>query len=200
MILRFLFTVWIVLGFLVRAAALQAAPIQQFMLANGLKVILLEEHKAPVVTFQIWYKVGSRNEITGKTGIAHLTEHMMFKGTTHRGKGEFSKTVAVNGGTENAFTDRDFTAYFENFSADHLDLSLELESDRMTNLLVNPKEFQLERDVVKEERRLRTEDDPQSFVIEQMYAMAFLAHPYHNPVIGWMNDIDHLTRDDVYNF
>jgi len=124
----------------------------------------------------------------------------MFKGTTRHGKGEFSRTVAKAGGTENAFTDRDFTAYFENFSADRIDLSLELESDRMTNIVVNPKEFQLERNVVKEERRFRTDDDPQSFLIEQMYAMAFLAHPYHNPVIGWMTDLDHLTRDDVYNF
>jgi len=200
MTLRSLLVFWIGFCFLVGATNVPAAPIQEFTLVNGLKVILLEEHKAPVVTFQIWYKVGSRNEVTGKTGVSHLTEHMMFKGTTHHGKGEFSKIVAKNGGTENAFTDRDFTAYFENFSANHLDLSLELEPDRMTNLLVHPKEFQLERDVVKEERRLRTEDDPQSFVIEQMYAMAFLAHPYHNPVIGWMNDLDHLTRDDVYNY
>jgi zinc protease len=133
MTLRSLFAFWIVLSLLARAATLQAAPVQEFTLANGLKVILLEEHKAPVVTFQIWYKVGSRNEITGKTGLAHLNEHMMFKGTTHHGKGEFSKIVAKNGGTENAFTDRDFTGYFENFSADHIDLSLELESDRMTN-------------------------------------------------------------------
>ena len=198
---RFLFTLfWIGLGLLAWAATLQAAPIQQFTLSNGLKVILLEEHKAPVVTFQVWYKVGSRNEVTGKTGLAHLNEHMMFKGTTHYGKGDFSKIVAVNGGTENAFTDRDFTAYFENFAADRVDLSLKLEPDRMTNLLVDPKEFQLERDVVKEERRLRTEDDPQSLLIEQMYAQAFMAHPYHNPVIGWMTDLDHLTRDDVYNF
>src|SRR4029077_17043669 len=160
-----LFGFWILLSLLTGAATLQAAPIQEFTLSNGLKVILLEEHKAPVVTFQIWYKVGSRNEITGKTGLAHLNEHMMFKGTTHHGKGEFSRTVAKSGGTENAFTDRDFTGYFENFSANQIDLSLELESDRMTNLLVNPKEFQLERDVVKEERRLRTDDDPQSFLI-----------------------------------
>jgi zinc protease len=197
---RSLFTFSIVLGLLAWAATLQAAPIQQFTLSNGLKVILLEEHKAPVVTFQIWYKVGSRNEVSGKTGVSHLTEHMMFKGTTHYGKGEFSKIVASNGGTENAFTDRDYTAYFENFSADRVGLSLKLEPDRMTNLLVDPKEFQLERAVVKEERRLRTEDDPQSFLIEQMYAEAFMVHPYHNPVIGWMTDLDHLTRDDVYNY
>ena len=124
-------------------------------LPNGLKVILLEQHKAPVATFQIWYRVGSRNEVTGKTGLSHLTEHMMFKGTTTYGKGEFSNIIAKNGGTENAFTSNNYTAYFENLSRDRLQLSLELESDRMINLLIEPNEFELERDVVKEERRLR---------------------------------------------
>ncbi|HZR45621.1 MAG TPA: pitrilysin family protein [Candidatus Manganitrophaceae bacterium] len=176
-----------------------AAKIEEVQLDNGLKVLLMEEHKAPVVTFQVWYKVGSRNEITGKTGLSHLTEHMMFKGTTKHGKGEFSRIVAKNGGTENAFTANDYTAYFENFSADRIDLSLELESDRMQNLLIDPKEFQLERDVVKEERRSRTDDDPYSFLIENLYAVAFLVHTYHSPVIGWMSDLDHLVRDDVYN-
>src|SRR3569832_192466 len=135
---------------LLASQAYGAAKIEELQLDNGLKVLLMEEHKAPVVTFQVWYKVGSRNEITGKTGLSHLTEHMMFKGTTQHGKGEFSRIVAKNGGTENAFTGNDYTAYFENFSADRIDLSLELESDRMQNLLVDPKEFQLERDVVKE--------------------------------------------------
>lgn len=182
------------------AAEARGAKIEEATLDNGLKVVLMEEHKAPVVTFQVWYKVGSRNEITGKTGLSHLNEHMMFKGTTRHGKGEFSRIVAKNGGTENAFTGNDYTAYFENFAADRIDLSLELESDRMQNLLVDPKEFQLERDVVKEERRTRTDDDPYSFLIENLYAIAFLVHPYHAPVIGWMSDLDHLTRDDVYNY
>lgn len=184
---------------LLASHAYGAAKIEELQLDNGLKVLLMEEHKAPVVTFQVWYKVGSRNEITGKTGLSHLTEHMMFKGTTKHGKGEFSRIVAKNGGTENAFTGNDYTAYFENFSADRIDLSLELESDRMQNLLVDPKEFQLERDVVKEERRSRTDDDPYSFLIENLYAVAFLVHTYHSPVIGWMSDLDHLVRDDVYN-
>lgn len=178
----------------------QAAKIEEVILPNGLKVILLEEHKAPVVTFQVWYKVGSRNEITGKTGLSHLLEHMMFKGTPKYGKGEFSRIVAKNGGTENAFTGNDYTAYFENFASDRIELSLELESDRMQNLIIDPKEFQLEAEVVKEERRTRTDDDPYSFLIEKLYAIAFLVHPYHAPVIGWMSDLDHLTRDDAFDY
>ena len=180
--------------------AADPAKIEAVALSNGLKVVLLEEHKAPVVTFQVWYRVGSRNEITGKTGLSHLLEHMMFKGTPNHGKGEFSRIVAKNGGTENAFTANDYTAYFENFASDRIELSLDLESDRMQNLSMDPKEFQLEREVVKEERRTRTDDDPYSFLIENLYAVAFLVHPYHAPVIGWMSDIDHLTRDDAFNY
>lgn len=177
-----------------------AGKIEEVRLDNGLKVLLMEEHKAPVVTFQVWYKVGSRNEITGKTGLSHLLEHMMFKGTAKHGKGEFSRIVAKNGGTENAFTGNDYTAYFENFASDRIELSLELESDRMQNLLIDPKEFQLEREVVKEERRSRTDDDPYSFLIENLYAVAFLVHPYHSPVIGWMSDLDNLIRDDAFHY
>jgi zinc protease len=166
-------------------------------LTNGLKVILVEEHKAPVVTFQVWYRIGSRDEIQGKTGLSHLLEHMMFKGSPKYGKGEFSRIVAKNGGSENAFTGRDYTAYFQNLSSDRINLSLDLESDRMAHLLMDPKEFNLEREVVKEERRLRTEDDPKSSLIEQMYAVAFLTHPYRSPVIGWMEDINRLTPEDA---
>ncbi|MFQ5456188.1 MAG: M16 family metallopeptidase [Nitrospirota bacterium] len=177
-----------------------AGKIEEFVLSNGLKVITLEEHKSPVVTFQVWYKVGSRNEITGKTGLSHLAEHMMFKGTKRYGKGEFSKIVSKNGGTENAFTSKDYTAYFENFASDRIELSLKLESDRMVNLIMDEKEFLLERDVVKEERRLRTEDDPHSLLIEIVKATAFLVHPYHSPVIGWMNDLNNLTRNDAFKY
>jgi len=178
----------------------QAREIQTRTLENGLKVILVEEHKSPVVTIQIWYRAGSRNEVTGKTGLAHLTEHMMFKGTPKYGKGEFSRMIAKVGGTENAFTSKDFTAYFENLSADQIGLALNLESDRMTNLSLDTKEFQLERDVVKEERRLRTDDDPQSLVVEYLYAMAFLVHPYHAPTLGWMTDLNSIERNDVTAF
>jgi zinc protease len=180
------------------SATLSASPIEKFTLKNGLDVLLLEDHKAPVVTFQVWYAVGSRNEQAGKTGLSHMTEHMMFKGTKKVPKGEFSKIVARNGGTENAFTGKDYTAYFENFSSDRIDLSLRLESDRMVNLLMDPKEFLLERDVVAEERRMRTDDDPNAVVVEGLYAQAFMEHPYHSPVIGWMNDIQNYSRDDAY--
>ena len=169
------------------------------VLPNGLKVLLKEEHKAPVVTFQIWYKVGSRNERLGATGMSHLLEHMMFKGTKNHGPKTFSQTVQRNGGNDNAFTSKDYTAYFETFAADRIGISLDLESDRMQNLLVEPKEFLSERDVVKEERRLRTEDDPVNTMVEQMMAVAFSAHPYQWPVIGWMADLNGIARDDLYN-
>lgn len=177
-----------------------ARKIEEFHLKNGLKVLLLEEHKAPVVTFHVWYKVGSRNEISGKTGLSHLLEHMMFKGTKRHGKGEFSRIVAKNGGTENAFTGNDYTAYFENFASDRIDLSIELESDRMQNLLIDSREFQIEREVVKEERRTRTDDDPYAYLVENLYAIAFLIHPYRAPVIGWMGDLNQLSRDDAAQY
>jgi zinc protease len=167
------------------------------VLPNGLKVLLKEEHKAPVVTFQIWYKVGSRNEKLGRTGVSHVLEHMMFKGTKKYGPKQFSQTVQRNGGNDNAFTGKDYTAYFENFASDRIAISLDLESDRMQNLLLDPKEFLSERDVVKEERRMRTDDDPTNTMVEQMTAAAFIAHPYQWPVIGWMADIGNITRDDL---
>jgi len=176
----------------------QTMNVTERVLPNGLKVLLKEEHKAPVVTFQIWYKVGSRNECLGKTGMSHMLEHMMFKGTRKYGPKTFSQTVQRNGGNDNAFTSHDYTAYFENFSADRIDISLELESDRMQNLLIDPKEFLSEREVVKEERRMRYEDDPVNSMSEQMMAVAFSAHPYQWPVIGWMTDINNITRDDLY--
>ncbi len=166
-------------------------------LPNGLKVILVKEPKAPVVTFQVWYRVGSRNEVLGQTGLSHLLEHMMFKGTPTHGKGEFSRIIARNGGTENAFTSRDYTAYFENLASDRIELSIDLESDRMRNILLDPEEFRLEREVVKEERRLRTDDDPYASLIEQMFAVAFLVHTYHSPTIGWMEDLNRLTVEDA---
>lgn len=179
--------------------ALAAAPFTT-RLDNGLTVYVIEEHKAPVVTIQLWYHVGGRNEVSGKTGLAHLTEHMMFKGTSNHGKGQYSRTIAKNGGTENAFTSNDHTVYFSTLSSDRVELGLELEADRMTNLLLDPDEVRLERDVVMEERRLRTDDDPQSLLVETGSAVAFLAHPYRHPVIGWMEDISRLTRDDLAQF
>ena len=169
-------------------------------LDNGLKVLLLEEHKAPVVTFHIWYRVGSRNEQIGRTGLAHLVEHMMFKGTEKIGSQEFSRRVRRNGGRDNAFTSQDYTGYFVTIAADRIQLPLELEPDRMVNLRLDPAEVKRERSVVMEERRLRTEDDPSSALWEEVNAAAFKAYPYGHPVIGWMEDLRQLTHTDVQNF
>ncbi len=176
----------------------QEMKVTETVLPNGLKVLLKEEHKSPVVTFQVWYRVGARNERLGKTGMSHMLEHMMFKGSKKYGPKQFSQVVQRNGGNDNAFTSKDYTAYFENFAADRLEIAMDLESDRMQNLLLDPKDFLSERDVVKEERRMRYEDDPTQTMVEQMMATAFSAHPYQWPVIGWMADIGNLTRDDLY--
>jgi zinc protease len=170
------------------------------VLPNGLKVILLENHKAPLITFQVWYRVGSRNEEWGKTGLSHMLEHMMFKGTKKVGPEEFSRIIQENGGNDNAFTSRDHTAYFENLSSDRGQVSLDLESDRMQNLLLREEDFRTERMVVMEERRMRTEDDPQAFLMEQVEAAAFQISPYHWPTIGWKEDIARFTLEDVKKY
>jgi zinc protease len=167
------------------------------LLPNGLKVILLENHKAPLVTFQVWYRVGSRNESWGKTGLSHMLEHMMFKGTERVGPEEFSRIIQENGGNDNAFTSRDYTVYFENMSADRVQIPIDLESDRMQNLLLREQDFRTERMVVMEERRLRTEDNPQANLQEHMEATAFLTSPYHWPIIGWKEDIERFTLDNL---
>ncbi|HEU5408665.1 MAG TPA: pitrilysin family protein [Nitrospira sp.] len=169
----------------------------EYILANGMKVLLVEVPKAPVATVQVWYKVGSRNEVMGRAGLSHMLEHMMFKGTARYPKGSFSRIVRKNGGIDNAFTGQDFTAYFENVAADRVGLALELEADRMQGLILDHNEFQTERDVVKEERRLRSEDDPQGALVEALVAQAFLSHPYHWPVIGWFADLDAMSLEDL---
>ena len=169
-------------------------------LENGLKVLLLEEPKAPVVTVQVWYRVGSRNEVPGKTGLSHLLEHMMFKGTPKYGPKQFSRIVQRNGGQDNAFTSFDYTGYFENFAKDRVELALELEADRMVNLLLDPKEVEAERNVVLEERRRNVEDDPVSALGEEVLAAAFKVHPYGQPIIGFASDIENLTREDLLGY
>jgi zinc protease len=187
---------WTVLG-LPGGSPSAFAAVQEHQLANGMKVLLVESPKAPVVTVQIWYKVGSRNEVMGRAGLSHMLEHMMFKGTPKYPKGSFSRLIKKNGGNDNAFTSQDFTAYFENLAADKVELALELEADRLRGLLLDDKEFQLEREVVKEERRLRSEDDPQSYLAEALFAQAFQMHPYHWPIIGWFPDLNAMTRADL---
>ncbi len=167
------------------------------VLPNGLKVLLVENHKAPLVTFQVWYRVGSRNEGWGRTGLSHMLEHMMFKGTEKVGPEEFSRIIQENGGNNNAFTSHDYTAYFENISADRVQVSIDLESDRMQNLLLREQDFRTERMVVMEERRLRTEDNPQANLQEHLEATAFVTSPYHWPTIGWKEDIERFTLDDL---
>ncbi len=181
-------------------AVAQTTGVQETILPNGLRVLLKEAHQAPVVTFQVWYKVGSRNERLGATGISHLLEHLMFKGTRRYGPKTFSQTVQRNGGNDNAFTAKDFTVYFETFAADRITIALALESDRMQNLLLAPQAFQSERKVVMEERRMRTDDDPTAATVEELTATAFLAHPYQWPVIGWMTDINAITQGELRDY
>lgn len=169
-------------------------------LPNGLKIILFENHKAPVITFQVWYRVGSRNESWGKTGLSHVLEHMMFKGTKTVSGREFTRTIAENGGNENAFTSEDFTAYFENISSDRLKIPIDLEADRMHNLVLREQDFLTERMVVLEERRMRTEDNPQAYLMEQVQTAVFQTSPYHWPVIGWKEDLEGLTLEDLKSY
>jgi len=181
-----------------RAHAGIADAVKYAKLPNGLQVIVLENHKAPVATFNVFYHVGSRNERFGKTGISHLCEHLMFRGTKKLAPEEFSNIIQDNGGDDNAFTTEDYTDYFEVINRDHLDVPISLEADRMENFA--PKGFDSEKAVVMEERRLRTEDNPEDALEEMTQAAAFVAHPYHWPVIGWMHDIDGITLQDALDY
>lgn len=178
----------------------QSWKVTQDTLANGLTVVILEDHRAPVVSLQVWYKVGSRNEQLGITGISHLLEHLMFRGTPTYGEGEFSRLVQERGGSHNAFTAEDNTVYFENTAAPHLDLLFELEADRMANLTLDETGFAAEKKIVMEERRMRTVDEPAAELMEQVSAAAYTAHPYGWPVVGWMNDLEAITLEDVKKY
>ena len=169
----------------------------EYMLANGLKLIVKEDHRSPVVVSQIWYKAGSIDELNGTTGIAHVLEHMMFKGTENVSSGEFSKQIAAVGGRNNAFTARDYTAYFQQLHKSKLPLAMKLEADRMNNLKLTKEEFAKEIKVVMEERRLRTDDQAHSLLYEKMMAVAYQSHPYRRPVIGWMNDLENMSVHDA---
>jgi predicted Zn-dependent peptidase len=189
-----------ILPALAASDAEQSWKVTEETLANGLTVLLLEDHRAPIFSQQVWYKVGSRNERPGITGISHLLEHLMFRGTPKYGPGAFSKLVQATGGTENAFTSDDQTVYFENTAAPHIDLLLSLEADRMVNLNLDETGFQSERKIVMEERRLRTADEPAADLLEQVQAAAYTAHPYGWPVVGWMSDLEALTLEDVKRY
>lgn len=169
----------------------------EYSLDNGLKLIVKQDHRSPVVVTQIWYKAGSIDEVNGVSGVAHVLEHMMFKGTKKAPNDEFSKKIAAAGGRENAFTSYDYTAYYQQLHKDHLPMAMELESDRMRNLILTKEEFAKEIKVVMEERRLRTEDQARSLLYEKMMAVAYQSHPYKNPIIGWMNDLENMRVEDA---
>jgi zinc protease len=181
-------------------AGLAQAEVFEKTLSNGLKVIVKEDHRAPTVVQQIWYRAGSMDEKTGATGVAHVLEHMMFKGTKSVPMGEFSRRIAAAGGRENAFTSYDYTAYFQQLHKSKLPLAMQLEADRMHNLVLSEKEFSKEIKVVMEERRWRTDDDAHSLVGERLMATAYQEHPYHNPIIGWMNDLENMTYLDAQDW
>jgi zinc protease len=177
-----------------------APPVLAATLDNGLRVLLLEDRRSPIVSFQVWYRVGSRNEQRGATGLAHFLEHMMFKGTPKYSRGQFAELVEKNGGQNNAFTTQDVTSYFVNIASDRIDLVLDLEADRMRNLLLDPKDIDSERQVVIEERRTRTEDDPGGFLGESVGSIAFRVHPYGQPIVGWMEDLTRITPPQLRAF
>ena len=171
--------------------------VHEYRLDNGMRILVKEDHRAPVVVSMVWYGAGSVDEFSGSTGVAHVLEHMMFKGTAKVPGGEFSRRIARAGGRDNAFTTRDYTAYFQTLHRDRLPLALEMEADRMVNLKLTKEEFEKEIKVVMEERRWRTDDRPHSVMYETLMAVALRAHPYRNPVIGWMNDLQNMSVDDA---
>ncbi len=182
------------------ALPLRAAEVTTFTLDNGMDVVVLEDHRAPVVVHMVWYRVGAADEPPGKSGIAHFLEHLMFKGTEKYGPREFSDIVAANGGTDNAFTSYDYTAYFQRVAADRLGLMMEMESDRMTNLKLAEPDVLTERDVILEERNQRTENEPGAVFGEQRSAAQYMNHPYGIPIIGWRQEMVGLTQADAEAF
>jgi len=173
------------------------ANVHEKTLGNGLRIVVKEDHRSPIVVSQVWYKVGSVDEPQGITGISHALEHMMFKGTSHLKPNQFSRIIAEQGGRENAFTSYDYTGYYQQLEKSRLPISFELEADRMRNLTLAPEEFAKEIQVVMEERRLRTDDQPESLLGEKFMATAYQTHSYKNPVIGWMRDLEHMTAADL---
>ncbi len=189
----YLFVLWVCIGF----GQTAHASVHEYVLDNGLKLIVKEDHRAPVAISQVWYKIGASYEESGRTGLSHMLEHMMFKGTDSYPGNLFSKIMAEYGAQENAFTGPDFTAYYQKLARSHLDMSFKLEADRMRHLTFAPEEFEKEREVVIEERRLRYDDKPTALTYETFIATAFQTSPYQNPTIGWPADLVNLTLEDV---
>ncbi len=191
------FSPWLLAALLALPPVARAASPQEFTLANGLKVLVKEDHRAPVVVAQVWYRIGSGYEVPGKTGLSHALEHMMFKGTDKVPAGEFSRLVARFGGEDNAFTTDDYTAYYQVYSSNRLPLALELEADRMSHLNLRAEDFTQEIRVVMEERRMRTDDNPQALAMERFQSLAMLTNPERVPTIGWMSDLQAMKVEDL---
>ncbi|MBC7154236.1 MAG: insulinase family protein [Rhodobacteraceae bacterium] len=182
------------------ALPVTAQDVTTFTLENGLEAVVIEDHRAPVVVHMVWYKVGAADEAPGKSGIAHFLEHLMFKGTDTVASGEFSEIVKANGGSDNAFTSYDYTAYFQRVAADRLDLMMKMEADRMRNLHMSQQDVTTERQVILEERNQRTDSDPSALFREQLQAAQYLNHPYGTPVIGWRQEMEGLSHADALAF
>lgn len=180
--------------------ALATGEVSTFTLRNGLDVVVIEDHRAPVVTHMVWYRVGAADEAPGESGIAHFLEHLLFKGTKKHPPGEFSRVVSANGGSENAFTSYDYTGYYQRIAADRLELMMAYESDRMRGLVLTEEDIKTERDVVLEERNSRTENNPGALFSEQRIAALYLNHPYGIPIIGWKHEIEQLNKGDAFAF
>jgi len=194
------FLVGLLIGWQATAGQSLPAQVQHYTLANGLQVIVKPDRRAPTAVHMLWVRVGSMDEVDGTSGVAHALEHMMFKGSKTVPPGAFSRQVAALGGQENAFTNYDYTGYYQQIPAHRLAQVMQLEADRFANNHWPDEEFRKEIEVVKEERRMRTEDQPRAALFEQLMAAAFIASPYHRPVVGWMNDLDAMTPDDVRAF
>jgi zinc protease len=190
------FSLW----FTPTAQAQTAPPVQQFTLSNGFTLIVKPDRRAPTAVHMLWVRVGAMDEVDGTSGVAHVLEHMLFKGTKTLKPGEFSRRVAALGGRENAFTSKDYTGYYQQIPANKLEDVMQLEADRFANNTWSDDEFRKELEVVKEERRLRTEDNPQALMQEALNATVFVASPYHRPIVGWMSDLEAMTPDDARAF
>jgi zinc protease len=196
-------TRWVLLAGLSSLLHVQAQTtpkVEQFTLANGMTVIVKPDRRAPTAVHMVWLRVGSMDEVDGTTGVAHLLEHMMFKGTATLKPGDFSRTVAALGGRENAFTGRDYTGYYQQIPSNRLEDVMKIEADRFANNQWSDDEFKKEIEVVKEERRLRTEDSPRALMNEVLNAAVFVASPYRRPIVGWMSDLDAMTPSDAREF
>jgi len=201
--IRFLFLSLLLLSVSASADSAVSVPVKSKSgvsvkaLDNGLKILVKEDHRAPIAVVQVWYRIGTSYEHEGITGLSHALEHMMFKGTSKRKSGEFDVILSRIGAEKNAFTSQDYTAYYEVLAAEHVELALDLEADRMRNLVLDKSEFEKEIEVVKEERRTRTDDNPNAKMREQFNAVAYLNNPYRAPVIGWMEDLENMNLDDL---